>query len=165
MAVEDPSAIPAIFASIDDLLAREAEVLVESDISDEESTAFGRTLSFDWQTLRFRLDASGRSAVVSGQAALLEDIIKMLLTPRFHVGLYDGDYGSEFDELLGLPASVVTTQVEAMVRECLLVDDRISEVNILAVDVVNGSGCRVRLTVRDFNGELLDIPEVLIRYG
>lgn len=165
MAVEDPSAIPAIFDSIDDVLVREAELLVETDVQTDEALAFGRSLSFDWSRMQMRLDASGQPVVVSGQAALVEDIVKALLTPRFLGGVYDSDYGSEFDQLIGLPAAVVITQVEEMVRECLLIDDRISAIENVTVSLLRADSVRVRIDVRDFNGEPLDVPEVLIRYA
>lgn len=163
MAVEDPSAIPALFSGIDDLLTEEAELDLERDYDTGDPTSYGRSLSFDWANLRFRLNSIGQPMYVSGQAALLEDIVKMLLTPRFVVPIYTDDYGSEFEDLLGLPAGIVLVQVEAMVRDALLIDDRISIVEDVVVAERPGGAVSVRISVRDFNGLLLDVPEVLIR--
>lgn len=163
MAVSDPNAVPALFDSLDATLADGALFLQDEGV-EEAAQSYGASLSFDWSNMRLRIDAEGQAVVVYGQEALLEDIVKCLQTHRFSVPIYDSDYGAELIDVIGLPASLALVQVEQMTREALLVDSRILDVEVVVTDLGAGTA-QVRVTVIDFNGLSLDVPQMAVRYG
>lgn len=164
MATTDPGAVSTLFQEVDDFLAGQGALFLEGEDANEPATSYGRSLSFDWANMRFRTNASGQLVIVEGQAALLEDVVKMLLTARNVVPIYGSDYGCELLDLVGLPQSIALVQIEQMVKDALLIDNRIQEVQV-SVTPIAGDSALVEIVVRDFNGLTLDVPEVTVRYG
>jgi hypothetical protein len=155
------SFLPALITAIDE------EIAVVSGADTTTVEAHGLSLSFDWSLLRFRMDGGGDPIIVSGQEALLEDIVKVLLTPRFRYAIYSPDYGADWEDLIGDPYPLVVTQIPRVVTEALMLDPRILSVSNFAVGWVPGvqDGVKISFLIRDFNGDVLHVPEVVLRYG
>ncbi|MEO3944109.1 DUF2634 domain-containing protein [Gorillibacterium sp. CAU 1737] len=81
----------------------------------------------------YRLDlANGRiSGIVDGLEAVKQAAFKLLQTERFEYLIYDSDYGAELQAMIGLPGIFVPTELERVIREALLSDERIEDVRNL----------------------------------
>jgi phage baseplate assembly protein W len=68
--------------------------------------------------------------LIDGTDALKQFIYKAIITARSRYLIYTDDYGCELEDLLGgtLTPSLLETEVERMVTEALIYDDRIDDV-------------------------------------
>ncbi|WP_058303453.1 DUF2634 domain-containing protein [Gorillibacterium timonense] len=84
----------------------------------------------------YRLDpVNGRIAgMIDGLEAVKQAAFKLLQTERFDFLIYDQAYGSEFRGLIGLPGVIAASELERLIREALLTDDRISDVQNIQVE-------------------------------
>lgn len=71
--------------------------------------------------------------MTDGHKAMVQAVDKILRTERFVYPVYDDQYGNDFFELFGKSFDYAEAEVERMIKECLLADDRITNV---AVDVI-----------------------------
>lgn len=155
---------PGLAFEIEDYLDQTSEADLVDDVEALEHD-HGRDLSFDWAALRIRFSGAGSPVVVSGQRALVESLTKALLTPRFRVPIYSGDYGAEFHTLVGQPVVVVLPEVARIITEVILDDPRVSAVESLRVFDKGEGRVGASFQVRDFTGSLVSVPEVVIAYG
>ncbi|WP_433943600.1 DUF2634 domain-containing protein [Paenibacillus sp. SN-8-1] len=67
---------------------------------------------------------------VVGIEAIKQFVIKAIRTARFRFAIYDDDYGSELDDLIGQNASVdvLATEIPRVIEEAIIYDDRILDV-------------------------------------
>lgn len=65
--------------------------------------------------------------------AMKQAIYLALSIERYDHIIYSWNYGVEFKDLFGMPTSYVASEVKRRIRECLLQDDRINEVDTFEV--------------------------------
>ena len=70
---------------------------------------------------------------ISGLDSLCQAIRVMLEVPRYRYPIYSWQYGSELDTLIGSGFSDVEQKAPTMIRDALLRDDRIDEVDSFTV--------------------------------
>ena len=70
---------------------------------------------------------------ISGLDSLWQAIRVMLEVPRYRYPIYSWQYGSELDTLIGSGFSDVQQKAPTMIRDALLRDDRIDEVDSFTV--------------------------------
>ena len=70
---------------------------------------------------------------ISGLDSLCQAIRVMLEVPRYRYPIYSWQYGSELDTLIGSGFSDVQQKAPTMIRDALLRDDRINEVDSFTV--------------------------------
>lgn len=82
-----------------------------------------KTYYLDFESGRIRRPVDGRRAI--------QQFIRMALkTERFRYLIYDENFGSELHALIAedLPQELLETEVPRVIREALLIDDRIQDV-------------------------------------
>ncbi len=110
-------------------------------IQSQPSVAVNRALPLckevDWDFQKnIPIYKKGSPSIVSGLRAVLVWAWKALHTQRFRHEIYSWDYGCELEALIGRPFTEELKRSEAVryVRECLMVNPYISEVNQIKVD-------------------------------
>ena len=68
------------------------------------------------------------SEYITGKEALKQTIYCILNTERFDYLMYSWNYGVEFKNLIGMPSSFVYPELERVIKEALIQDDRIEDV-------------------------------------
>lgn len=66
---------------------------------------------------------------VDGLEALKQAIYKVLNTERYEYPIYSFNYGIELESLIGKDRAYVQIELKRRIRECLLRDERITEVD------------------------------------
>jgi hypothetical protein len=66
---------------------------------------------------------------LDGTEAVRQAVYKVLNTEKSEYPIYSLNYGLELEDLIGQDPSYVQTELQRRVKECLLVDNRITEVN------------------------------------
>ncbi|MEC0370055.1 DUF2634 domain-containing protein [Paenibacillus chibensis] len=82
------------------------------------------------KTYALNIDVGELGGHVDGQDAVKQFIYKAIKTARFRFAIYDDDYGSELDDLIGqdVTTDLLETEVPRVIEEALIYDDRIDSV-------------------------------------
>lgn len=87
----------------------------------DESTEPSNTFFIDFEKGRI-------SGFVDEREAVKQAIMLILNTERYKFLIYSWNYGVEFEELIGTHPDIVEDEVERLISEALLQDDRITAV-------------------------------------
>jgi len=81
-------------------------------------------------TYRINFGTSRLGGMVDDKDALIQFIVKAILTYRSHFRIYSDDYGCEIESLIGsdVTEGFIQAEIPRMVREALIYDDRINDV-------------------------------------
>lgn len=93
--------------------------------------------------------------------ALKQAIYKVLNTERYEYPIYSFNYGIELENLLGKDPIYVQIELKRRIRECLLRDDRIMEVDNFKFEV-NGDEIKCTFDVHSIFGNFTAYREVNI---
>ena len=116
----------------------ETSGLIETEeiILEEPSS---QTYLIDFEEKRLRLDKDERGGYIDGVdegAGLIDDLKAMeqavfciLNTERYEYLIYSWDYGSELEDIVGMDADIVQSEIERRITEALLEDSRIMSVD------------------------------------
>jgi phage baseplate assembly protein W len=77
----------------------------------------------------YRLGVEAIQGTIDGVEALKQAIQKILNTERYHYPIYSFDYGLDMEQLIGQDIEYVKIAVKGLIKEALLYDDRIEDVN------------------------------------
>lgn len=69
------------------------------------------------------------SGIVEDLEALKQAIYLILSTERYEYSIYDENYGVEFNDLIGQDTEWVIPELEMRIKEALMMDERITDVN------------------------------------
>lgn len=86
--------------------------------------------------------------------AMQQAIYKILGTERYKYVIYDWNYGIELADLFGKPRSYVYSELKRRIREALLDDDRITEVDNFIFEAPKRDIVAVRFTAHTVFGEI-----------
>jgi len=77
--------------------------------------------------------------ILEGKEALKMWIYKALLTQRYIYPIYSWDYGQDLDELIGQGYDIdyIKSEVERRVKECLLVNERITGCHSFEINLIS----------------------------
>lgn len=114
-----------------------------------------RTYAVNWQTGRI-------SGTVDGMDALKQAIYKVLQTERFAHLIYSWNYGFEANRLIGQSAAFLRSEIQRLVTEALLADDRITAVENFKISITGKRPAAVEFTVVSVFGETEIETEVTI---
>lgn len=88
---------------------------------------------------------------IDGIEAVKQAVYKILNTERFDYIIYSWNYGIEFKNLIGTHTSFAVPEIERVIKEALLQDDRIEEVTDFDF-TVNKNVVTVKFTVISTEG-------------
>ena len=88
-----------------------------------------------------------------GLDALRQTIYCILNTERYRYPIYSWNYGVELEGLFGRPVSYVKSELKRVIREALLQDDRITEVDNFEFEA-HGKKLHVSFLIHTIFGDL-----------
>lgn len=91
--------------------------------------------------------------------AMKQAIFLMLSVERYDHIIYTWNFGAELKDLFGKPVTYVASEVKRRIREALLQDDRINEVDSFMV-TTKKSKVHVQYTARTIYGDITAEKEV-----
>lgn len=99
------------------------------DIAQDDVTA-DTAAAQPLKTYALDIDNGVLGGIVDGIDALKQFVVKAIKTARYRFAIYDDDYGSEIDDLIGGSATLelLQTEIPRVIEEALLFDDRITDV-------------------------------------
>lgn len=91
--------------------------------------------------------------------AVRQAVYKMLNTEKYEYPIYSFDYGIALEDLIGKDPDYVVIEIERRISECLLSDDRISDVTDFEFEE-NGDELHISFLVKSIYGDLDVTKEV-----
>ena len=92
--------------------------------------------------------------------AMRQAVYKILNTERYEYVIYGQDYGVQFKDLIGMPSTYVIPELERRVREALIWDNRITEVNNFKFNMSGRHTVTASFNVATVYGDFLTEREV-----
>jgi len=102
---------------------------------------------------------NNRAHLIGGKNTLKQWLAMTLATERFEWLIYDGDYGTEFNQIIASSpdADEAITDIEQTLLDALLVDDRIREVTSVDVEDQEGDSVTVEVRLVTFAGDIVEL--------
>ena len=99
--------------------------------------------------------------IIEDKKAIEQSILLALSTGRFKYLIFSWNYGEEINKLVGKPKDLARAELPRLLKECLLVDDRISSIeDVVLTDVEEG--LHVSFTAVTVHGDIPIEREVKI---
>lgn len=89
---------------------------------------------------------------VDGMEAIRQSVRHILDTERYSYPIYSDMYGVELQQYAGKDFEFIEAGIEETIRDALLQDDRIAEVNVTAVTKTGVDTCKVEFEVGTIYG-------------
>ena len=116
--------------NIDDESAELEDTDVDRDGDDDESLD-------DEPTLTFKIENGRIRGKFDEKQAMIQAVDKILQTERLVYPIYSDQYGNDLNDLIGKDMGYAKVEAERMIKEALLADDRVVEVDIDEVTEVS----------------------------
>lgn len=123
--------------NMDDESAELEDTDIDADSDDDEVLEDEPTLTFKVENGRIR-------GKVDEQVAMVQAVDKILQTERLVYPIYSEQYGNDFNDLIGKNMGYAKVEVDRMLKEALLADDRITEVQIDEIEQISRDTLQVK---------------------
>jgi len=115
------------------------------------------SLTYGWDSDNNRIIGK-----IDGQRSILQYVKKVLLTQRYSFPTNSGNYGSETEKLVGKDYDYIISEVERIIKETLLVDDRIQNISNFKTKLEGNDTMLISFRVNSVNGDIFVESEVRI---
>ena len=103
---------------------------IDTDDDDDETLE-------DEPTLTFKIENGRIRSKIDEQDAMIQAVDKILRTERLVYPIYSDQYGNDLNDLIGKDMNYAKVEVERMLKEALLADDRVTAVKIDKIDQID----------------------------
>ena len=147
-----------IIVTEDDNMDDESAELEDTDIDTD-----GDDESFDDDpTLTFKIENGRIRGKVDEKQAMIQAVDKILRTERLIYPIYSDQYGNDLNDLIGKDMGYAKVEAERMIKEALLADDRVVEVDIDEVTEVSRDTLEIKGTCVTVYGNIEIDSEVSV---
>ena len=130
---------------------------VDEDLDDEDDEELP-----DETTRTFLIEHGRIRRKVDELPAMVQAVDKILQTERLVYPIYTDQYGNDLNELIGKDMAYAEVEVERMVEEALLADDRITDVQIDTIEQTDNDSLTVTGNFTTVYGQISIDSEVKI---
>ena len=148
-----------IIVTEDDNMDDESVELEDTDIDTDGDD--DETLD-DEPTLTFKVENGRIRGKVDEKQAMIQAVDKILQTERLVYPIYSDQYGNDLNDLIGKDMGYAKVEVDRMLKEALLADDRVVEVDIDAVNEKSRDTLEVKGTCLTVYGNINIDSEVSV---
>lgn len=141
--------------NLDDESAELEDTDIDTDGDDDESLD-------DEPTLTFKIENGRIRGKVDEKQAMVQAVNKILQTERLIYPIYSDQYGNDLNDLIGKDMGYAKVEAERMIKEALLADDRVVDVDIDAVNEVSRDTLEIKGTCVTVYGNIGIDSEVTI---
>lgn len=128
---------------------------IDTDEDDDETLEDEPTLTFKVENGRIR-------GKVDELAAMIQAVDKILRTERLVYPIYSDQYGNDLNDLIGKDMAYAKVEVDRMVKEALLADDRVTDVQINEINQIDSDTLAVKGTCITVYGDINIDSEVSV---
>ncbi|MCX0290971.1 DUF2634 domain-containing protein [Lactobacillus kullabergensis] len=128
---------------------------IDTDGDDDESLDDEPTLTFKVENGRIR-------GKVDEKQAMIQAVDKILRTERLVYPIYSDQYGNDLNDLIGKDMGYAKVEAERMIKEALLADDRVVDVDIDEVTEISRDTLEIKGTCVTVYGNINIDSEVSV---
>lgn len=133
-----------------------SNIMLTEDIEiQSQADQTSRTYRIDFNTNRI-------TGYIDDIEAVKQAIYKILQTDRFYYLIYSWDYGLEKENLFGQSVDVLKSELERIITEALLIDERITEIMDFKLNMVDKRTAAAEFTAVSIFGEVPISEEVTV---
>lgn len=125
--------------NMDDESAELEDTDIDTDGDDDESLD-------DEPTLTFKIENGRIRGKVDEKQAMIQAVDKILRTERLIYPIYSDQYGNDLNDLIGKDMGYAKVEAERMIKEALLADDRVVDVDIDEVTEISRDTLEIKGT-------------------
>ena len=120
------------------------------------STDFASVSPKEQPSRTYRLEPNGKRIIgfTDGLEAMKQAVLLILNTERFRHEIYSWNYGNEINTALGEDFGLAQSNVKRFIKEALLQDERITDVDEFAFGKTARNTLNVSFTVNTIFGEI-----------
>lgn len=111
-------------------------------------------------TYKVNIEKNTIEGICNGIEAIKQTIYCILNTERFEYLIYSWDYGVEIKNLIGEQSTFVIPELERVIKEALIQDDRIEEVVEFTFNQTSKNAITINFKVRTILGDITIEKEV-----
>ena len=141
--------------NIDDESAELEDTDIDTDGDDDETLDDEPTLTFKVENGRIR-------GKVDEKQAMIQAVDKILRTERLVYPIYSDQYGNDLNDLIGKDMGYAKVEAERMIKEALLADDRVVDVDIDEVTEISRDTLEIKGTCVTVYGNINIDSEVSV---
>ena len=141
--------------NIDDESVELEDTDIDTDGDDDESLDDEPTLTFKVENGRIR-------GKVDEKQAMIQAVDKILRTERLVYPIYSDQYGNDLNDLIGKDMGYAKVEAERMIKEALLADDRVVDVDIDEVTEISRDTLEIKGTCVTVYGNINIDSEVSV---
>ena len=141
--------------NMDDESAELEDTDIDTDGDDDE------TLD-DEPTLTFKIENGRIRGKVDEKQAIIQAVDKILRTERLVYPIYSDQYGNDLNDLIGKDMGYAKVEAERMIKEALLADDRVVDVDIDEVTEISRDTLEIKGTCVTVYGNINIDSEVSV---
>ena len=141
--------------NMDDESAELEDTDIDADSDDDEVLEDEPTLTFKVENRRIR-------GKVDEKQAMIQAVDKILQTERLVYPIYSEQYGNDFNDLIGKNMGYAKVEVDRMLKEALLADDRVTDVQIDEIEQISRDTLQVKGTCFTVFGKINIDSEVSV---
>ena len=118
----------------------------------------GESIQYRQPNLTYRVGDSTVAGKIDKLDSVKQAIYHILSTERYSNPIYDGDYGVELEQYIGKDIGFIMAGIQETLRDALLQDDRISDVQVDNVEKSDkqNNACLIDFTVFTIYGTYKD---------
>lgn len=141
--------------NMDDESAELEDTDIDTDGDDDETLDDEPTLTFKVENGRIR-------GKVDEKQAMIQAVDKILRTERLVYPIYSDQYGNDLNDLIGKDMGYAKVEAERMIKEALLADDRVVDVDIDEVTEISRNTLEIKGTCVTVYGNIEIDSEVSV---
>lgn len=111
--------------------------VTDPNLDDEDLDSDDEEELDDEPTLTFKVENGRIRGKVDELPAMVQAVDKILRTERLVYPIYSDQYGNDLNDLIGKGIGYAKVEAERMIKEALLADDRVTDVEIDTIEQKN----------------------------
>lgn len=111
-------------------------------------------ITFPSKTYRLDLDNGRINGYIDGIDSVKQSVYKILRSERYKFLIYSWNYGNELTGLIGKDVSYIKNDIQRVIKEALISDDRITNVKSFTFGEITEDNLGVRFKVISTEGEV-----------
>lgn len=119
------------------IVTEDDDEVTEPNLDDEDLDVDDDEDLDDEPTLTFKVENGRIRGKVDELPAMLQAVDKILRTERLVYPIYSDQYGNDLNDLIGKDIGYAKVETERMIKEALLADDRVIDVEIDSIEPKN----------------------------
>lgn len=119
------------------IVTEDDDEVTEPNLDDEDLDVDDDEDLDDEPTLTFKVENGRIRGKVDELPAMVQAVDKILRTERLVYPIYSDQYGNDLNDLIGKDIGYAKVETERMIKEALLADDRVIDVEIDSIEPKN----------------------------